>query len=365
MCKKIAILLLSMVCVTFTGCGKIRAIVDSYDAPTQPVKTTNESQYTVVRSEAEIEAMILQTMQDNKTTCYFNVADEKMIDADLWAKTFDGVYSIDVEYALAQSGYNVFVTLTYWDNYPIVSAFQKNDTTILNATQLELFDKYCDILGTCTSKAYSQYENELAIHDYLVSNVQYCIDPDKGHSAYEALIKQSAVCDGYAESFKTLLDMLGIENRVIRGTANNEAHGWNLIKLDDQWYHVDVTWDDPINGDGSISHKYFNVNDEDMALDHIWDSELYPQANGAIYAYYAMSGMPQLRSQAELDAYIQGKVAEGAEKIEFIMYGEVDLNQALQAANQSLGATGVAMTVSYNIMKRTQFSVYDITIVYN
>lgn len=366
MYKKIALLFVCAICVTVSGCSKIRDIVDSYDnAPTEPVKMTNESQYTVVQSEAEIEAMMLQTMKDNKTTCYFNVADEKMIDADRWVKAFDGINSVDVEYTLAQSGYNVFVTLDYWDNYPIIAAFEKNDTTILNATQLELFDKYCDILGTCTSKSYTPYENELAIHDYLVSNVSYSIDPDKGRTAYDALIKQSAVCSGYAESFKTLLDMLGIENRVIKGTANGEAHGWNLVNLDEEWYHVDVTWDDPVNGDGSISHKYFNVTDADMALDHIWEYGEYPLATGNAYAYHVMSGMAQLNSQAELDAFIREKIASGAEKIEFIMYGpDIDINQALQAASQSLGGTGVAMNVSYNITKKTQFSMYDITIEY-
>lgn len=349
-----------LICLTFMlgGCSKIREIVDSYEAPTEPIKTTNENQYTVVRTEEEIYDMILETMKSNKTTCYFNVADEAMIKPDDWAKGFDGIEEIKVEYTIAQSGFNVFVTLSYWDNYPIVAAFESNDTTILSAAQLELFDKYCDILGACTSNSYSDYENELAIHDYLVSNIEYGGVDEEAYSAYDALIKGRAVCSGYAESFKTLLDMLGIENRAVTGSGNGEAHGWNMVKLDGEWYHVDVTWDDPIDGDGTISHKYFNVTDADMALDHIWEAGNYPEAKGTQYAYYVMSGMAQIHSQEELDAYILEKVNNQAEKLEFVLYCDADVNQSLQKP-------GVGMNVSYNILKKTEFSVYDITISYN
>lgn len=355
--KKALILLMGATCFLMTGCSNIREIVDQYEAPTEPIKATNESQYTVVKTEQEIYNMILDTMKSNKTTCYFNVSDEAMIKPDDWAKAYDGIEEVKVEYTIAQSGYNVFVTLSYWDNYPIVEAFQKNDTTSLSAMQLELFDKYCDILGTCTSNSYSDYENELAIHDYLVSNVQYGGEEDGAYDAYSALIKGEAVCSGYVEAFKTLLDMLSIENRTVIGIGKEQAHGWNMIKLDGEWYHVDVTWDDPIDGDGSISHKYFNVSDADMALDHIWEAGDYPEATGTKYAYYLMSGMKQVYSQEELEAYIAERIASGSAKISFMMYGEGDVATALQKP-------GVAMDVSYSILKKTEFSIYDINVFY-
>lgn len=352
------ILPLLVLCFSLCGCSQIRDIVDQYeDAPTEPVKVTNENQYTVVKSETEIADMILETMRSNKTTCYFNVADEAMIQPDEWKKWFDGVEKVTVEYTMAQNGFNVFVTLSYWDNYPIVATFQSNDTTILSATQLELFDKYCDILGACTSNSYTDYENELAIHDYLVSNIEYGGEEEGAYTAYDALINGKAVCSGYVEAFQTLLDMLGIECRTIKGTGTEQDHSWNMVKLDGEWYHVDVTWDDPIDGDGSISHKYFNVTDSDMALDHIWNAEDYPKAEGTQYAYYIMSGMAQIHSQEELESFIMEKVDARAEKLEFVLYCDADVNAALQKP-------GVGMNVSYNMLKKTEFSVYDITISY-
>lgn len=356
--QKSIILSLLIVCFGMCGCSQIRDIVQQYEeTPTEPVKVTNESQYTVVKNEDEIAAMILETMKTNKTTCYFNVADESMIDPDLWAKWFDGVEEVKVEYTMAQDGFNVFVTLSYWDNYPIVAAFNSNDTTILSATQLELFDKYCDILGSCTSNSYTDYENELAIHDYLVSNIEYGGQEEEAYSAYDALIHGKAVCSGYVEAFQTLLEMLHIECKTIKSTESEQDHSWNLVKLDGEWYHVDVTWDDPIDGDGTISHKYFNVTDSDMALDHIWNTEDYPKAVGTQYAYYIMSGMAQIHSQEELNNFIMEKINAQAEKLEFVLYCDADVNEALKK-------TGIGMNVSYNMLKKTEFSVYDITISY-
>ena len=73
-------------------------------------------------------------------------------------------------------------------------------------------------------------------------------------------------CEGYEKSFKYILDSLNIENILVSGTATNssgeiESHMWNYIKLNNNWYGVDVTWDDPIIIGGfsknNLRHDYF------------------------------------------------------------------------------------------------------------
>lgn len=55
----------------------------------------------------------------------------------------------------------------------------------------------------------------------------------------------------------------------ISGKAGNEQHIWNVVKSDDDWYALDVTWDDPVGGSQEyIDHSYFNISDSDMAIDH-------------------------------------------------------------------------------------------------
>lgn len=355
--KRYLILLICFMCVNICGCSKIREIVDSYEAPTEPIKTTNENEYTAVTTEQEIYDMISETMRSNKPACYFSVTEEEMIKPEQWEAAFDGVEEVKAEYTKTQNGFNVFLSLTYWDCYPIVEAFQKSDTTTLSATQLELFDKYYDILGTCTSNSYTDYENLLVIHDYLVSNVEFGENSDGVDGAYGALIKGKAKCAGYTESFKTLLDMLDIENKVVKGYKDGEEHVWNLIKLDGEWYHVDVTLNDLASSAEAVSHKYFNLTDADMGLDHIWDAEAYPQAAGTKMSYYKMQGVKEIYNQDELSVYFTEQVAAQTENLEFLVYGEVDLEMALQT-------TGVAMDVSYSILNMTEFSVYNITIAY-
>ncbi|MCR5216174.1 MAG: hypothetical protein K6C69_04505 [Lachnospiraceae bacterium] len=360
--KKTLWMLAIMVACLSTGCTEVRDLANSYEAPTEAIRVTNENEYLELVTEEEILERLVATMKQNKTTCYFNVQEEEMIAQDKWMKVLDGVHTIDVEYTIAASGYNVGVTLTYWDNYPIVYAFQNNDTTLLNTKQLELFDKYCEILGNCTSSSYSEYENELAIHDYLVSNVEYLdTSLESGAAttgtAYEALIEGKSNCGGYVESFKTLLDMLKIDNDVIVGQAGEQEHGWNLVELDGNWYHVDVTYDDPVNTDGTILHKYFNMSDQDIALDHTWVTEDYPKAIGGNYSYYSQKDIKEVSSQEELNEYIASQVESGAQKIEVKVLGNADVALAFSL-------TETALNITMNNSEKDGYTIYDIGVTY-
>ena len=81
---------------------------------------------------------------------------------------------------------------------------------------------------------------------------------------YGALISGEVVCEGYAKSFKYLLDKLGIPCILVSGEAVNsegkrENHMWNYVKINEIWYAVDVTWDDPIilnNGELNKENRY-------------------------------------------------------------------------------------------------------------
>lgn len=112
----------------------------------------------------------------------------------------------------------------------------------------------------------SDYEKALYVHDALVNSLEYDSSTVNSHNIYGALVEKAAVCEGYAKAFKYILDDLNIECILVSGTATNssgetESHMWNYIKLDGNWYGVDVTWDDPIVVGGYtkniIRHDYF------------------------------------------------------------------------------------------------------------
>ena len=110
------------------------------------------------------------------------------------------------------------------------------------------------------------------------------------YTAYGALVKGSAVCNGYAEAMKLLCDLSGVECRMISGTVDGENHAWNLLSIDGEWYHVDVTWDDPVpDGGDRVMYDYLNLSDKEMKADHKWEERLYPEADSMEYYYFKLN----------------------------------------------------------------------------
>lgn len=123
-----------------------------------------------------------------------------------------------------------------------------------------------------------EFERELAIHDLIVNNCQYdnnasqISDNWSSFTVVGALVNGMAVCEGYAKSFKLLLNLCGINSRLILGYGNSQPHMWNIVKINDNWYYADITWDD---SQQHINHNYLNLNSDKMLIDHTLDEE-YP-----------------------------------------------------------------------------------------
>lgn len=157
-----------------------------------------------------------------------------------------------------------------------------------------------EIIDEIIKVGMSDYEKEKAIHDYIVNNARYDYEnyrkntiPKEAHMAYGVLVNKVGVCEGYALAMYKLLNMAGVECKVVTGTVpdpdteKRENHAWNMVKLDDGYYHVDATFDDPVINGGAIStlsHKYFNLTDKQIEADHQWDRNKYPLCNGTKYS---------------------------------------------------------------------------------
>lgn len=145
---------------------------------------------------------------------------------------------------------------------------QEFQTNINLNEKLELLNK---IKGQIKSQleGYTDYVKVKEVHNWLIKAIEYdtnetTIEP---YSIYGALTQGKAVCEGYARSFKYIMDELEIPCVLVSGTATNsngitESHAWNYVLLNGDWYAIDVTWDDPIIiGEGTVSedtnYKYF------------------------------------------------------------------------------------------------------------
>lgn len=113
---------------------------------------------------------------------------------------------------------------------------------------------------------YSKIKN---IHDYIINNTKY--DSEKAHnnkSPYDSeritglLFEHYAICSGYSDTEAVILTKLGIENYKIV----SKTHVWNAVYYNNEWLHLDLTWDDPVSTSGKdiLSHDYFLITDEKL-----------------------------------------------------------------------------------------------------
>ena len=133
----------------------------------------------------------------------------------------------------------------------------------------------------------SDYEKEKYVHDALAAAVTYDLTVDMNQSAYSALVNGKSVCAGYARAYQYLLQQLGIPCYYCTGYSGGD-HAWNIVKLDDGYYNVDVTWDDA----DTIRYDYFNKTDADFATTHVRQnlSVYLPACNGTAYRQESTAG---------------------------------------------------------------------------
>lgn len=107
------------------------------------------------------------------------------------------------------------------------------------------------------------YEKERYVHDALAELVSYDQNSRMNQSAFSGLVTARTVCAGYARAFQYLMQQLGIPCYYCTGVAG-EDHAWNIVKLGEDYYNVDVTWDDT----DTLTHDYFNRTDAYYAPTH-------------------------------------------------------------------------------------------------
>lgn len=178
------------------------------------------------------------------------------------------------------------------------------DKSVIQEMQNRLLMFSDNILTDVIKSPMDDYEKELALHDYLVKHVVYDYDslslqnpPEDIYSAYGALVNKKSVCSGYANAMKMLLDRCGIECLIVTGDSKipgrdvSVGHAWNIVKINNKFYHLDVTWDAPVGKlPDELFHHYFNLTDTDIAIDHTWDGDV-PPCNASDHNYFMRQGL--------------------------------------------------------------------------
>ena len=193
-------------------------------------------------------------------------------------------YNKDEYLAYDARGYTLRYTYT---SSKISATFQhKYGMTKEQADEVERETKR--LAPIITKNAKNDHDKVKAIHDYVVLNIEY--DPkmrQEFNTPYHALTRKETLCSGYSTFTYKLLEATGIPARLISGTSNGVGHAWNMVQLDGKWYHLDTTWDDPINKPADyITYNYYMLDDQTLKETHFWTTgglnnydRPYPKAN--------------------------------------------------------------------------------------
>lgn len=135
----------------------------------------------------------------------------------------------------------------------------------------------------------NDYDIVKLFHDSIIVSCTYSSDAVNPNNIYGCLADKKALCQAYSQTFTYLCHMAGIDTFVVLGVAN-EPHMWNIVKMDGEYYHIDLTWDDPDRdrNPDSVRYDYFGLTDERIRQLRQVDPYDYdiPTANGTKYQYY-------------------------------------------------------------------------------
>lgn len=174
---------------------------------------------------------------------------------------------------------------------------------LYNDEQIAKIDKKTDeILSQIVNDDMELYDKLKAIHDYIINNSKYDIERNNkkdsnfsSYTAYGPLFDGYATCNGYTDLMAIFLTKLGLDNYKIATTSEEitydaTGHIWNAVFYDNNWVHIDLTWDDPVSNDGKdyLFHTYFLVNNEALVeadkgetvvQEHNFNKEYYLEFN--------------------------------------------------------------------------------------
>ena len=316
--KKIVIFLLVLVIIIFLVCVfiKIPSVTNALGNITKrafatqiiPYDNNFEINRLKIKNQSFYYSNSLNDKQKQIYTCIANaiknfennfiLQNYDVIDSDTTMedveKSMQAFFADHPEVFYVNNQYTVSTKKTMFNSYVEVSlVYNVESKEDLESKIVSIETKINEYLENIKDK--DDFASELFIHDKIGKDVEYYtyekIDdvPQECHTIYGVFIDNKAVCDGFSKALQILLDRKGIENILILGTLENEAHAWNLVKLDNEWYNIDLTSNKAIKDvdDNIILHTYFNCTTSTFEKTHVFENkDILPEANSDKYNYY-------------------------------------------------------------------------------
>jgi len=272
--KRIAILAVCIsVIAVFSGCTKTTSADTNKDSSPKTAESMSES------NEKDYEERI----------------DELENKVGALTKLLADAYGVE-EDELLNSGFDPEIGEIHdiYDDSAVIEAYKTGDGSKLSDEKdVFIYESLNTALNEIVKDDMTDYDKEKAVYDYIFKNTRYdegnlaAIDVDGegsySHTPYGFFKNGETICVGNATTFKLFMDALGIDCKIIHCTEDGE-HAWDVVNIDGDWYHVDLTFD---GGVSKPDYSSFNVNDEIKEQDgYDWsDQEDIPECTSLKYCY--------------------------------------------------------------------------------
>ena len=170
------------------------------------------------------------------------------------------------------------------------------------------------------AKSDSQLRTEINIHHMIVNVVEYKKTGGMADHTFENILeKKQGVCDGISKFANELFRRTGIQSELVVGDLYEngkfkDRHAWNRVKIDGEWYHVDMTLDLNMTSDaGHVRFDYFNLSDEEISRDHKGFSKHHP-CRDKTGEYYRKNGQ-YVSNISQFDEMLMDAVGRGDDHI--------------------------------------------------
>lgn len=140
------------------------------------------------------------------------------------------------------------------------------------AARQEAFNASVSRIAADARQASTTIGRLMRVNDYFCTHFSF----ETGDPIYrpdQLFSGGTGVCQAYMLGYAAVLDALGIENT--HATSPAMVHTWNMVEVDGSWYHIDVTWNDPVPDVPLYAeHSYFLLSDSAMltAEHYGWES---------------------------------------------------------------------------------------------
>ncbi|MGI5894699.1 MAG: transglutaminase domain-containing protein [Candidatus Merdivicinus sp.] len=179
---------------------------------------------------------LLAAAEKRQKTAEISTADEAILTAALRA-----LYADHPEFFWMENGGSFYTSGSHSEYHFLLNSLIEN----ADAAQQEIDTAVNEFLNTIPEDA-SDYQKVKLVFDFLVDSISYDVNSANSGNIYGALVEKKARCEGYARAAQYLLNKMNIFCTYVTGeTTDGQPHGWNLLFLDGEFYHMDATWGDP------------------------------------------------------------------------------------------------------------------------